>query len=133
MVRTGGSRLACASRAGAAAAFLAFGSPSVAHAQACADTGLDVDCDNDTVTLADGDCDDENPDVHPFAKEECKDQLDNDCDGLFDEDCDKAIHHGTIGGGGGCTAESNIDGTEAMLFLPLLPLLIVAARRGGTR
>ena len=33
-----------------------------------------------------GDCDDQDPGVHPAAAEDCQDGIDNDCDGLFDED-----------------------------------------------
>jgi len=36
----------------------------------------------------DGDCDDENPELNPLATEVC-DGLDNNCNGVSDEDCDK--------------------------------------------
>ena len=44
----------------------------------------DVDMDGDGVSLADGDCDDTNPDVAPGKPEVCHDGLDNDCDGVAD-------------------------------------------------
>ena len=43
-----------------------------------------MDRDQDGVTLADGDCDDTDPTVHPGAAEVCGDGLDNDCDGNAD-------------------------------------------------
>ena len=43
-----------------------------------------VDNDGDA-WLADEDCDDSNPDVHPGAEEVC-DGIDNDCDGDVDEE-----------------------------------------------
>ncbi len=59
-----------------------------------------TDLDGDGYSLADGDCDDRAPDawpdappewdpatIHPGAQEVCGDGLDNDCDGLADEDC----------------------------------------------
>ena len=53
-----------------------------------ADTADTQDCrdpDGDCYTLADGDCDEGNPDVHPGAAEACND-VDDDCDGQTDED-----------------------------------------------
>jgi len=44
----------------------------------------DADTDGDTYTIADGDCDDTNADIHPGAAEDCSDGLDNDCDGNAD-------------------------------------------------
>lgn len=53
------------------------------------DGGLTVyknpDNDADTFTEADGDCNDGNATVYPGATEIC-DSLDNDCDGVIDED-----------------------------------------------
>jgi hypothetical protein len=37
--------------------------------------------------LCDGDCDDADPATYPTAEEVCEDGIDNDCDGLVDEDC----------------------------------------------
>jgi hypothetical protein len=42
------------------------------------------DEDGDGFSLADGDCDDTNPDVNPGMIEICADGLDNDCDGFAD-------------------------------------------------
>jgi hypothetical protein len=39
------------------------------------------DADGDGYTIADGDCDDSNPDVNPGAEEICGDGIDQDCDG----------------------------------------------------
>ncbi len=44
----------------------------------------DEDADGDGYSFMQGDCDDENPDVHPDAPELC-DAVDNDCDGEVDE------------------------------------------------
>lgn len=44
------------------------------------------DYDNDGYTTCAGDCNDSDPNVHPGAKDIC-DGYDNDCDGMYDEDC----------------------------------------------
>ncbi len=44
-----------------------------------------VDADDDGFTVEDGDCNDEDPTIHPAAEEIC-DEIDNDCDEEIDED-----------------------------------------------
>ena len=48
----------------------------------CGDKSRDDDGDG---YFADEDCDDRNPDIHPNAKEYC-DGIDNNCDGVLDDD-----------------------------------------------
>jgi len=89
-----------------------------AQAQSCGGTGLDADCDADSFTLATGDCDDSNPDIHPGVRELCGDQADNNCNGLFDEECDDAASLGSIRGGGGCTGGSGVGGAAWVFLAP---------------
>ena len=53
---------------------------SAAEATDTAETAAPEDADNDGFTVADGDCDDSRPHVHPGAPDYC-DGLDADCDG----------------------------------------------------
>ncbi len=57
--------------------------------------GLD-DADGDGLTERDGDCDDDDPDVHPGAEETYYDGVDQDCDGASDYDADGDGHESTI-------------------------------------
>lgn len=45
-----------------------------------------MDNDTDGISLAQGDCDDSNPSVHPGAPEIVGDLIDNNCNGIADED-----------------------------------------------
>ena len=87
-----------------------------AWAQDCGGIGDDADCDRDGFTIGQGDCDDDNVDVRPGLPDLCGDQLDNNCDGIFDEACDRSAQLGGIRGGGGC---SGGGATSAMLLMPL--------------
>lgn len=82
----------------------------------------DADCDLDGFTPDQGDCDDGDPEVNPNVKEVCGDQLDNNCDGFFDEGCEIGTQQGNIKGGGGCTSGDAIGGPAALILLPLLGL-----------
>ncbi len=95
------------------------------------DTGVPlsrIDGDGDNYSPAQGDCDDENPDVYPGNPEICADRIDNDCNGLYDDGCDGRVQFGTLRGGGGCTGGTGV-GNTAFIMLPILPLLLLMRRR----
>ncbi len=85
--------------------------------------GLDNDCDGelpadeadadmDDVSRCDGDCDDESASVLPGIVEVCFDDIDNNCDGVVDEDC--AAPEGC-----NCQSEPNLA------FMPFSALLLL--------
>jgi hypothetical protein len=74
-----------------------------------------ADCDGDGFTVAQGDCDDENPQVKPGREEDCGNDLDDNCNGLFNEACDRSVQQGQLRGGSTCTSEAP---NGAWLFLP---------------
>lgn len=82
-----------------------------------ADPALGVDADEDGFTVGAGDCDDGDDDVYPGAPEQCEDRIDNDCDGLYDENCDNRIRMASLRGAGGCADNT---GSAALLLVPLL-------------
>jgi len=87
-----------------------------------------IDGDGDNYSPAQGDCDDENPDVYPGNPEVCADRIDNDCNGLYDDGCDGRVQFGTLRGGGGCTGGTGV-GNTAFIMLPILPLMLLMRRR----
>jgi hypothetical protein len=54
------------------------------------------DADSDNVTLESGDCNDHNPSIHPGAVEIVGDLIDNNCNGLADEDADGHPSNDTV-------------------------------------
>ena len=119
--------------------------------------GIDNDCDGD-VDIPDrdgdgyteemGDCMDVGTDaddpalretsatVHPGASEVCGDQLDNDCDGFYDNlpACSNPASYATVRGGGLCGVTPASGGSGALALAALLGLAAVARRReGGSR
>lgn len=91
------------------------------------DPSLDEDDDNDGFTENQGDCDDASELVRPGLPEVCFDELDNDCNGLFDDGCDGTAFYGSLRGGGGCTGGTGVGNAAWLLLAPLA--LAVAARR----
>jgi hypothetical protein len=83
-----------------------------------ADTDTDadsdaIDRDGDGFTVADGDCDDADPSIHPGAEERC-DGIDNDCDGVLDGDAtDAATWYPDADGDGYGDADGGIAACEA--------------------
>ncbi len=72
-----------------------------------ADTGTEeVDNDGDGVTIAQGDCNDNDATVHPFRGDEAGDRKDNDCDGWADNGPDDVDNDGD----GYCEAGQDVDG-----------------------
>ena len=86
------------------------------------------DGDGDNFSPAQGDCDDDDPNAYPGNEELCGDEVDNDCNGLYDDGCDGRVQFGTLRGGGGCTGGANV-GNTAFIGLPILPLLLLRRRR----
>ncbi|MCK6503782.1 hypothetical protein L6R53_10350 [Myxococcota bacterium] len=107
-----------------------------------AGNGVDDDCDDqvdetagtdedgDGSTVDGGDCDDQDGWVNPGAPEFC-DGLDNDCDGVTDEDCDEAELESTDDEGkDGCGCAQGGGGASFGL-VGLLGLLGLGRRRTG--
>ena len=66
------------------------------------------DADHDGFSVADGDCDDDDPAVNPAATEVCADLVDNDCDPFTaDCDCDGDGIEGMACGGADCDDEAD--------------------------
>jgi hypothetical protein len=63
------------------------------------ETAPPVDADGDGTTPEDGDCDDEDASIHPGAEERCN-GLDDDCDGLVDEDLSYRVWYADADGDG---------------------------------
>lgn len=66
------------------------------------DDGPGGDQDRDGYTVADGDCDDGDPAVHPTAEEDFYDGVDADCDGASDDDADGDGFDALARGGDDC-------------------------------
>lgn len=85
---------------------------AIAAAQDCLPAD---DCDGDGYTFSNGDCDEANPAVNPGAIEDCTNEIDDDCDGLFNQGCDPAIRQGVPWGGGMC--QGGGQGSAALLLM----------------
>lgn len=73
------------------------------------------DCDEDGVSVGDGDCDDESDQVSPELEEICSDNLDNNCDEQIDEGCEEFPDGVELSGGGQCGLVSLAHGTTISL------------------
>lgn len=102
--------------------------PARAECDGTGDTGTvgAEDCDGDGYQKMDGDCDDDDPAVNPGMPEDCTETADENCDGFFDEGCERALQRGTLSGGSACGTTAD----EAWLLL--LPLAFLRRRRSAT-
>lgn len=94
--------------------WLGLGGPAFA-----VDTTSDEDADGDGYSLSEGDCDDTDVEIRPDRSEVCGDEIDNNCDGLYDENCDRSAQLASIQGGGGCTGGAEVGGVSALVLVPL--------------
>jgi len=90
-----------------------------ADAASCG-TDTNYDCEGDGFPHED-DCDDANANVNRNQVESCDDDIDNNCDNLFNEGCETYANQGQLSGGGACKGGAGVGGT-ALLFAPLLAL-----------
>ncbi|MCA9493151.1 MAG: putative metal-binding motif-containing protein, partial [Myxococcales bacterium] len=74
-------------------------------------TATDGDADDDGYSLADGDCDDGDPNIHPDANDVFGDGIDQNCDDADGVDADGDGHAWTGSGGDDCDdAENTVYG-----------------------
>jgi hypothetical protein len=111
--------VACCVAFGLAGSSTALAQDSAGDTGEAPDPALSSDDDGDSFAEDDGDCDDDDAEVFPGQIEVCFDEIDNDCNGLFDDGCDGSAYYGTLRGGGGCTGGTGVGNTAA-LWLPLL-------------
>ena len=62
----------------------------------------DEDCDADGWTVSDGDCADDDATANPGETESCDAPADEDCNGFFDDGCDRVLQRGSLEGGSAC-------------------------------
>ncbi len=106
------------------AAVVALGAALFASAPALADCAdpndtprPDEDCDGDGWTVVEGDCADDDATANPGETESCDAPADEDCNGLFDDGCDRQLQRGSLEGGSTC---ETAPGAPAGLLIALL-------------
>jgi hypothetical protein len=77
------------------------------------------DCDGDGWKVSDGDCDDDDLTANPGGEESCEAPADEDCNGFFDDGCDRALQRGSLEGGSAC---ARAPGASSVLVLVALCL-----------
>lgn len=77
----------------------------------------DEDCDGDGWLVSDGDCADDDATANPGEDESCDAPADEDCNGLFDDGCDRVLQRGSLEGGSTC---QTAPGASSGLLLVLL-------------